>query len=745
MGEGDFRGDIRRVIFTKVRDNSLNVMNDSKKINKILIDYSKRYKDFDQLERLNIELTVPIQLPPNGKNGDCKAVVMEVQKSFNELGGGSRIFHALGSWLDDESKVVSDHCVVVYAAMPVNKWYECIPVLQRLIRDEIQSKLYQECVFLRIDNQTFGDPLNLLGDNIEDFPSIDDFGGIDPACEMILGDYQVHPVQSVLNQEIKGDNNIQIISEGEAVLVTGEGAIGNTGTIHGGVTTYKFGDIHFHQNDHRIEQLTKSLDTLIQNISPSTKNEVGLKHLDKAILEYKNGELRGARIFLELAIESLREQGEILPQIESQLFLCKLDVLVARCERDYEAINAQLEEIIDLSNKNGHLFVMTSAVVQKGKIREIQGDFSGALDNFFKAKMNLPSENSQPALASILGNIGRIYGRMGKNEKSEQYTLDSLFINMEMGDEIPIAITMVQLSKIYQKSNSMGSALWYAQKAHTYVKGLSSKNVLATVEGRLASIYRRIGDPEKGLEHAKNSHRLNIEIGNSRAEAFSILEMVRLMQGPDEFGTKTQLLSRAHDIFVDLSDVSGIYSACSLTAKLQRNEGLLFDAITTLSKAIENQEIDATDGTHTLPNLHFELGKVLMKAMLYEEAETNLILALENSKNAKKIHEIQLVAGSLKQLKRKINNLRAAEEIVNQSRVGQLDRDLTNEELQILNNLQAYYSHQAKHKLKLGLIEDAKQSLEDASFISETFETDSDDWINENIEQIKAGNLHLLE
>jgi len=228
MGEGDFRGDIRRVIFTKVRDNSISVMNDAKVINKNLSEYSKRYKDFDQLEKLNIELTVPIQLPPNGKNGDCKAVVLEVQKSFYELGGGSQIYHALGSWLDDENKVVSDHCVVVYAAMPINKWYECIPVLQRLIRDEIQSKLFQKCVFLRIDNQTFGDPLNLLRKQTKNFPSIDEFGGIDPACEMIVGEYERHPVQTVMDQEIKGDKNIQISSGGDTSAVIGKGAISAT-------------------------------------------------------------------------------------------------------------------------------------------------------------------------------------------------------------------------------------------------------------------------------------------------------------------------------------------------------------------------------------------------------------------------------------------------------------------------------------------------------------------------------------
>jgi len=125
----DFRGDIRRAIFTKVRDESVDIIQNAIAITHILNEFSKRYKDFDQLEKLNIELTIPILLPPNGKNGDCKAVVMEVQKSFNELGGGSRIYHALGSWLEDEKNVVSDDCVVVYTAMPINKWFECIPVL----------------------------------------------------------------------------------------------------------------------------------------------------------------------------------------------------------------------------------------------------------------------------------------------------------------------------------------------------------------------------------------------------------------------------------------------------------------------------------------------------------------------------------------------------------------------------------------------------------------------------------------
>lgn len=228
----DFRGDIRRAIFRKVRDNSVDIMQDAIFITNALNECSKRYKDFHQLEKLNIELTVPIQLPPNGKKGDCKSVILEVQKSFNELGEGSRIYHALGSWLDGENKVVSDHCVIIYTAIPISKWFECIPMLQRLIQCEIQTKLFQECVFLRIDNQTFGEPPNLLGKQTDEFPSIDEFGDIDPACMTMMGEYEEHPVHAVIKQEINGDKNNQISSGGDSTSAIGEGAMAVKGDIH---------------------------------------------------------------------------------------------------------------------------------------------------------------------------------------------------------------------------------------------------------------------------------------------------------------------------------------------------------------------------------------------------------------------------------------------------------------------------------------------------------------------------------
>ena len=71
-------------------------------------------------------------------------------------------------------------------------------------------------MFLRIDNETFGEPVNLLGEQIKEFPDISEFGEIDPDCLTMLHLYNENKIQSVVNQSISGDNSVQINSGGDS-------------------------------------------------------------------------------------------------------------------------------------------------------------------------------------------------------------------------------------------------------------------------------------------------------------------------------------------------------------------------------------------------------------------------------------------------------------------------------------------------------------------------------------------------
>lgn len=220
-----YRDSIRVAIFEKIINTEADISQVQQQIADIIKQYGERYPNFEQKEKINLELTVPIKIPPGGKKGDCKAVVTLVETEFNKLGGGARIQFGEGSWLDKQQNLVSDECLIVYTAMPLANWVDCISVLKELIK-EIQSKLKQQCVFLRVDNQTFGDPINLLGEDADAFPGNSEFGDIDKACLIGIEEYQEIEIISVIGnvtQEITGNDNYQMSAGDSNIFATGSG------------------------------------------------------------------------------------------------------------------------------------------------------------------------------------------------------------------------------------------------------------------------------------------------------------------------------------------------------------------------------------------------------------------------------------------------------------------------------------------------------------------------------------------
>jgi len=492
----DFRGDIRRAIFAKVRDTSVDIMQDAISITNILNEYSKRYKDFSQLEKLNVELTVPIQLPPNGKNGDCKSVILEVQKSFNELGGGSQIYHALGSWLVDENKVVSDHCVVVYTAMPIDKWFECIPVLQRLIRDEIQTKLFQECVFLRIDNQTFDNPLNLLGKSRTDkFPSIDEFGNIDPACMTMMSEYEEHLIQTVVKQRADGDGNTQIAGE-DVTTAIGEGAMAAKGDIH----------VHKHGIDPKDyakalaekQILEEKLSKLEQETDEDQKEQIAREatKLAEELLKNKSIEFDAWKL-LELG-----NAAELAGQLE-------------RAEGYFK--QAQRKFLSSDDRKGG-----ADSLNNLGRIAFRRGDLAEA-ERLYRESLAIRREiGNRQGEAGSLGNLGNIAQTRGDRAEAKRLYRESLAITREIGDRQSEAALLGNLGIIARTRGDLAEAERLHRESLAITREIGDRQVEANSLGNLGNIVRARGDLVEAERLQRESLAIRREIGDRQGEAASL-------------------------------------------------------------------------------------------------------------------------------------------------------------------------------------------------------------------------------
>lgn len=532
----DYRGDIRRTIFTKVRDNSIDIMKDAIAITNILSEFSKRYENFIELEKLNIELTVPIQLPPNGQKGDCKSVVLEVQKSFNELGGGSRIYHALGSWLDKEKKVIADHCVVVYTAIPIAKWFECIPVLQRLIRDEIQTKLFQQEVFLRIDNQTFGKSLNLLREKATEFVNIE-FGEIDSACIRMFSQYEEPELQTVVNQEIKGEGNIQISSGRDANVAIGEGAIAASGDIH----VHKYG---IDEKEHA-EIIAEKL--LLEQKLAQLKEETVEERREQIALEATTlAENMQKEKNIKFDASDLTELGHAA-NITGQLDLAKgyYKQSLVRAEVDGsrrgEAIAMTNIGTIELTNGNlneaSHLFENSIAIFsgiedQENEaismnnlalVKHEQGELHEAIKLYEKCRLIWRKLDNKSGMAGSLHNLGIIEQTQGKFDEAKHFYQQSLAIREEISDRPGAAMTLLNLGVIEFTNGNLVEA------ERLYGMALDLKREIEDFLG-VVSTLRNLGISAKkrgDLDEAERRFREAIETAQNIGSRYDMVRLLR--------------------------------------------------------------------------------------------------------------------------------------------------------------------------------------------------------------------------
>ena len=313
-GMSDWRELVRIAIIETIKNESwIQFENTKNTIEQHLNITSIHVPNFKEDSRINIELVVPIQIPYNGKKGDCKRVVETVRDHLIKLGGGTQIFHASGSWVSSVDGLNVDQCLIVYTAIPANSWHESIPVLRDLIKYEIQSKLLQQCVFIRIDCMTHGPPINLLqGSKLDEVMfAADKFLEVDTSCfELIPGkinetEGKVTKNNSIKivnnNHSIQGNNNLQINSKGNVVTNIGSGAIA-AGR-----------DINFYndnQNSLPVNELTEFMTQVADKLA---EEKTRVKLLEKELANTKKNDMyEFAKLALSKTLTDIRMQENII-------------------------------------------------------------------------------------------------------------------------------------------------------------------------------------------------------------------------------------------------------------------------------------------------------------------------------------------------------------------------------------------------------------------------------------------------
>lgn len=528
-----FRDAIRIAIFEKLFDDSLDISKTIIGINSIIEEYSKKYPEFEKKEKIDLELIVPIQIPPGGEKGDCRKVVDAVSESFNKLGGGSTIITAVGSWLDEEDSVVSDHCLIVVTSMLIKDWHESIPILRTLIRDEIQAKLYQRCVFLRIDKNTYGGPINLLEHKVESFPEQGKFGEIDEECiskiEDIVPNEDVSPVtiinqNTTVNQGIDPEKYAQLMAENMKLKEELE----------------KFTDEEDLSDKSREDLLKRAeeVEEVIPTLEPWDLTKLGK-------VARLQGRFERAISYYRMALNSFIQSENLRGISASYLNIGSALNSLARYDEAIE--NASVSHIFALLSKDPKGAI--HAVSNIATIESTKGNFPAA-EEWYNVALKMQREYSDDAgMSSTLVNLSYIHLAYGKVEEAEKCIRDSLNICRKQSDDEGIVIALCGLGNLlsnnYQK---------YSEAEEHYLEAikLSKNEKLLRLEndskGGLANLYRSSGELNKARE--LYNEILIFERKNELKKGLveSLMGLSRLETEENNLDEAEKLLTEAEDI-----------------------------------------------------------------------------------------------------------------------------------------------------------------------------------------------------
>lgn len=594
-----FRDAIRFAIFEKVSDESKDISQTEAQINLIIEEYKKKFPNFDDDEKINIELTVPTQLPPDGKKGDCKKVVDTIVKSFNKLGGGSTISPAKGSWLDQDGTSVSDHCLIIFTSILIKNWYESIPVLTTLIRDEIQTKLYQKCVYLRIDNNAYGKPINLLGGTTETFPGQEEFGEVDSACIPMMIEYE--------EQISSGADNITAIGEG-AIAVKGDvNIIQNQGIDPDKYASLMVENMRLKDKLAKVtdeqEPSKKEMEELLQT---AEKIEHIIPELDPWELT-KLGKIARLQGRYKRAIDYYRMALKKFLVTEDFGGISASYLNIGSAQSSLDKNDDAIE-----SARVSYVFASLSLDV-KGVIRAIsniatiesaKGNFSVA-EKWFNEALNMQSKYlDEEGRASTLVNLANIHTSNRKHEEAEKCIRQSLDICRKESDSEGIVIALCNLGGLL--SNNYGK---YDESEELYLEAIKEceKEKLFRLKndakGGLAGVYRSSGrlDEARRLYHELLSFERENALKSSLADSLTGLALIEVEENN---------LDEAERLLVEAGDIANEIQLKPKLAIILNNLGNTLCEQSKMEKYFENRNEKMMNGIKKCTQA-YELAKEL--------------------------------------------------------------------------------------------------------------------------------------
>lgn len=285
------------------------------------------------------------------------------------------------------------------------------------------------------------------------------------------------------------------------------------------------------------------------------------------------------------------------------------------------------------------LKLQSTNLVFLGKILETHGNYSKALDNFFKALKIDEQLNSRAYEAYDLNTIGGVYRQLGDCQKALTYYLKAAKFDEAIGRIKGLTSDFGNIGNAYSCLGNFDRALLYYFKALKLSENINEFASRATYLGNIGVAYQSKGDHEKALKYFFEALKINEQFGDKTGQAINCANIGSLYLKMNKYSMAETYVLKAISIDSAFDDLVGLKEDYAILTEIYTNNHKPLKALESYKKhigcrdSLESQENKKAsvqkemqyefDKKQTADSLKVAKEKYVADLILKEEKRTN--------------------------------------------------------------------------------------------------------------------------
>lgn len=198
---------------------------------------------------------------------------------------------------------------------------------------------------------------------------------------------------------------------------------------------------------------------VLDNIKSDTYRAYTYKSMARLYMaQWKNKE---AEECLVKALDLYKKKNNNRSVADTELLLARL----YRNKTDYAKADVYIAQACQVANALKDDYLQFQCLAITGEVRADNGDYTQALELYFRALKMLASKNIPTFTVNLYYNIGSVYEERGQNDLALKYFLEALKIAEKLGNKHELARIQSSVAWIYKNQLSFSLAHDYVNKS----------------------------------------------------------------------------------------------------------------------------------------------------------------------------------------------------------------------------------------------------------------------------------------